>query len=125
MSKRLEWAKIAININPYPTIEHFSDWLSEVVNLICLIQDVNNNESKRRVLHAIEMVQQCPVCKENHKIYNCLKFLNFKVDERWAMVDKLHTCFSCLNIGHSTRECRNKNICSVEGCQRKHNKRNH
>ncbi|XP_065356286.1 uncharacterized protein LOC135950683 [Calliphora vicina] len=51
-----------------------------------------------------------------------IKFLNFKVDERWAMVKKLHACFSCLNIGHSTRECRNKKICSVEGCQRKHNK---
>ena len=44
LSKRLEWAKIAVNINPYPTIEHFSEWLSEVGNLICIAQDVNNEK---------------------------------------------------------------------------------
>ena len=38
------------------------------------------------------------------------------------MTKKIHACFSCLNIGHSTRKCRRKRVCSVEGCQRKHNK---
>lgn len=122
MSKRLEWARISMNIKPYPTIEHFSEWLCEVANLICLIQDVNNHESKRRVLHATEKIQQCPVCKGNHKIYDCRKFFSFKVDERWALVKKIRACFSCLNIGHTTRECRKKQICPAVGCQRKHNK---
>ena len=50
LSKRLKWAKVTVNIIPYPTIEYLSDWLSKVANLICVVQDVNN-APKYRMLH--------------------------------------------------------------------------
>lgn len=93
MNKRLEWAKIARNISPYPTIEHFSDWLSEIANLICMVQDVDNVEPKRRVLYTTERSVQCPICKENHKLFNCQTFLNAKVDDRWSLVKKVRVFF--------------------------------
>ena len=40
--------------------------------------------------------------KENHKICDCSKFLNLKVQVRWSVVKKINAYFCCLNIGDST-----------------------
>ena len=33
---------------------------------------------------------------------------------------KRHLCFCCLNFGHSSRNCRRKKKCSINGCERYH-----
>ncbi|XP_073845830.1 uncharacterized protein isoform X1 [Musca autumnalis] len=123
MSKKLEWARVATTIQPYPTIINFSDWLSEMANLICIIQDVDNKEQKRRVLlHSTSQQIQCIFCKGQHKIYECRHFLKLNVQDRWKQIKQIRACFSCLNIGHITRDCRRSRLCPIEGCQRRHNK---
>jgi len=39
ISKRLDWAKHAATIEPYPTVVHFSEWLHELAKLICIVTD--------------------------------------------------------------------------------------
>ncbi|XP_073831553.1 uncharacterized protein [Musca autumnalis] len=123
MSKKLEWARVATTIQPYPTIINFSDWLCEMANLICIVQDVDSKDQKRRVLlHSTQQQLQCPICQGQHKIYDCRRFLNMTVLDKWKEVKKIRACVSCLNVGHTTRDCRRKRTCPVDGCQRKHNK---
>ncbi|XP_061398464.1 uncharacterized protein LOC133334184 [Musca vetustissima] len=123
MSKKLEWARVATNIRPYPTIIHFSDWLCEMANLICVVQEVESKDQKRRVLlHSTGQQIQCNICQGEHRIYDCRRFLNLSIPDRWKQIKKIRACFSCLYIGHTTRDCRRKRVCPVEGCQRRHHK---
>ncbi|XP_053947714.1 uncharacterized protein LOC128856436 [Anastrepha ludens] len=130
MSKKLEWARVAASIQPYPTIVHFSAWVSELANLICTVQDIDNKDQKRRaVLHTSEKQcpgyagvtpVKCPLCQEQHKLQDCRRFLNAAVSNRWEFAKKHRACFSYLNVGHNTRNCRRKKFCLEEGCQRRH-----
>ncbi|XP_058977373.1 uncharacterized protein LOC131802044 [Musca domestica] len=123
MSKKLEWARVATQIQPYPTIIHFSDWLCEIANLICIVQDVEYKDQKRRVLlHSTGQQIQCPMCQGQHRIYDCRRFLNLNVPDRWKQVKKNRACFSCLHTGHITRDCRRRRVCPEEGCERRHHK---
>ncbi|XP_017469671.1 PREDICTED: uncharacterized protein LOC108361547 [Rhagoletis zephyria] len=45
MSKRIEWARYSSAIQPYPTVVHFSEWLSETANLICRVQEQELRET--------------------------------------------------------------------------------
>ena len=129
MCKRMEWAGYASTIKPYPTILDFSKWLKGVADLVRMIQSVSgnrqNSEPKRKVvLHAAEgqRKQECPMCQANHKLFECKKFGSLSVPNRWIEVKKLRLCFSCLCGGHSSRNCRFRKPCPVDGCLRKHNK---
>lgn len=94
MSKKLEWARVATQIQPYPTIIHFSDWLCEIANLICIVQDVEYKDQKRRVLlHSTGQQIQCPMCQGQHRIYDCRRFLNLNVPDRWKQVKKIVPVF--------------------------------
>ncbi|XP_067629658.1 uncharacterized protein [Eurosta solidaginis] len=132
MSKKMDWAKYASAIKPYPTIADFSNWLTEVANLVCTLQDCEGRRS-RVVLHAVENNNKenvkvekdrlkgtatCAICRGQHKVHTCKKFLESNAANRWAEVKRHHLCFSCLKNGHSARECRNRVMCSANGCQR-------
>lgn len=130
MSKRMEWALYASSIKPYPTVSDFSSWLKSVADLVRIVQSTNvsrsNNEPKRKiVLHAVDgqrKPQECAMCKAPHKIFDCKKFTSMNVANRWDEVKKLKLCFSCLDSGHSSRNCRRRKQCSADGCLRRHNK---
>ncbi|XP_065361998.1 uncharacterized protein LOC135955572 [Calliphora vicina] len=130
MSKRMEWARCASTIKPYPTILDFSKWLKDVADLVRMVQTTSgnrqNNEPKRKVvLHAADgqrKQQECPMCQANHKIFDCRKFGSLSMPNRWSEVKKMRLCFSCLGCGHSSRFCRYRKTCPVDGCLRKHNK---
>ncbi|XP_065365548.1 uncharacterized protein LOC135958579 [Calliphora vicina] len=126
----MEWARCASTIKPYPTILDFSKWLKDVADLVRMVQTTSgnrqNNEPKRKVvLHAADgqrKQQECPMCQANHKIFDCRKLGSLSVPNRWSEVKKMRLCFSCLGSGHSSRFCRYRKTCPVDGCLRKHNK---
>lgn len=132
MGQRIQWAGYAGQIQPYPTIVDFSNWLSGVASLVAGVQDNRSNgnravtEPKRRpVLHAIEgkpvNVLKCLICQNSHKVYECKQFLELAVSERWTQAKKRRLCFTCLEVGHATRNChRRRRPCGVDGCQKSH-----
>ncbi|XP_036346952.1 uncharacterized protein LOC118756290 [Rhagoletis pomonella] len=104
ISKRMDWARQAAAIKPYPTVVDFSNWLSDLANLVCTLQQ---SDSRRRVvLHATENEPKqsqpsgkCPICKGQHKINVCRKFVDSCVTDRWAHIKQNRLCFSCLRSG--------------------------
>ncbi|XP_073843555.1 uncharacterized protein [Musca autumnalis] len=130
MSKRLEWAQYSSNLESWPTVLDFNNWLKGVANLIRSVQLTTTSrptgETKKKVvLYASDeqdKEEECRICRGQHNLFDCKKFHSMSVPNRWNEVKKLRLCFSCLGSGHSTRNCRRRKECHVNGCQRKHNK---
>lgn len=60
----------------------------------------------------------CLYCKQNHKLYECLKFKALPVEERAAKVFEWKICNNCFRRGHSSYQCR---LGGCRICRRKHN----
>ena len=64
----------------------------------------------------------CSMCKENHKLFYCPKFVEMSVTARIEYVANNRLCNNCLSAGHTAHECRKPFICRVNGCNRKHSR---
>ncbi|XP_044573579.1 uncharacterized protein LOC123257719 [Drosophila ananassae] len=130
LSKRLDWARHAATIQPYPTVVHLSEWLHEFARLVCTVTDVGAKEQpKRRILHANSVHEEeryadrprcCPICEGQHQIRDCKEFNGVSTTTRIESARKLRLCFSCLEPGHMSRFCRKSRGCNVHGCQMRH-----
>ncbi|XP_043661538.1 uncharacterized protein LOC122625509 [Drosophila teissieri] len=131
-SKRVDWARHAATIAPFPTVVHFSAWLQEYANVVCTVLDVEGKEPRRRLLHASvdhnECDQQddrhggCPICGGQHGILNCREFIGASPQERWSNVKRHRLCFNCLRSGHTARSCYTQGECQINGCRREHHR---
>ncbi|XP_028407785.1 uncharacterized protein LOC114530363 [Dendronephthya gigantea] len=65
---------------------------------------------------------QCYVCSEDHRVVECPVFSSCSTDERIQHVKKQRLCFSCLNRGHVTKDCRSKAKCDVDDCTHFHHR---
>ena len=65
---------------------------------------------------------RCPCCAESHPIWRCQRFKALSVKERFTKVKEKGLCANCFGKGHFARECKKPNVCSVDGCGRKHSK---
>ena len=108
MSKRMEWARYASSIKPYPTVLDFNRWLKDIAELVQIIQGVSgtkqNSEPKKRVvLHAVDdqRKHKCPMCQCNHKLFECKKFSLLSVPDRWINVKKTEVMFFVSWLGTS------------------------
>lgn len=61
----------------------------------------------------------CSMCKGDHFISKCSKFIELKLNERETFIRSNRLCFNCLKYGHSARECRGQPQCNK--CKGKHN----
>ncbi|XP_070138625.1 uncharacterized protein [Drosophila bipectinata] len=129
-SKRVDWARHAASIEPFPTVAHFSVWLQEYAKIVCTILDVEGKDPRRRVLHA--SVDQngyeqrddrhggCPICGGQHATTSCREFIGASPPGRWSMVKTHRLCFTCLR--HTTRSCDVHGECQINGCRRLHHR---
>ena len=62
--------------------------------------------------------RRCVYCLQEHAAENCEKVQD--TEERKSILRKYAKCFICLNSGHRTFECRNKDRLQCGICQRKH-----
>lgn len=133
ISRRIDWAGVACQIKPIPTIKHFASWLSELsrlVNLVTSQPDKQTPSSSRSntVLLSVEnevksnVVKVCQFCAEAHDINSCEEFLRLSVEERWHEVTKRPLCYGCLDPDHLLPGCTKRQKCLVNGCTKWHNR---
>ncbi|XP_044571285.1 uncharacterized protein LOC123257215 [Drosophila ananassae] len=134
ISKRVDWARHAATIQPYPTIVDFSSWLMELANVVCVVADIDGREPRRRLLHASVDREQdeqpescrrnCPICEGlgQHAVRDCQRFIGATPTERWRLARRHRLCFMCLQTGHMTGSCAASKECPVNGCRRKHHR---
>ena len=61
----------------------------------------------------------CILCKDEHYLNQCNKFLKMSVEERGELVLKEKLCKNCLHVGHIALKCKRKSLCKK--CDTKHN----
>ncbi|XP_070137296.1 uncharacterized protein [Drosophila bipectinata] len=116
LSRRLDWAKQAIRMQPHPTVVHLSEWLHEFARLVCTVTNAGAKEKpNRRILHANSVREEewyadhprcCPICEGKHQIRDCKEFNSASTTTWIESARKLRLCFSCLELGHMSRLCR-------------------
>ncbi|KAJ0171072.1 hypothetical protein K1T71_013271 [Dendrolimus kikuchii] len=77
-----------------------------------------NNDSERVNMRKSE---PCPVCKRDHKLSDCRKFVGADVSARWDLAKKCKVCFRCLRSRHRRSSCRAP-PCGVERCTLHHHR---
>ncbi|KAK0134384.1 hypothetical protein N1851_030041 [Merluccius polli] len=61
----------------------------------------------------------CDFCeKTGHSLHKCRKCMDKTISERVKFVQEKNLCFGCLMSGHRSKECKNKNCCSM--CEKRH-----
>ncbi|XP_018802871.1 PREDICTED: uncharacterized protein LOC108977588 [Bactrocera latifrons] len=96
--KREEWARHTFAINkPYRTICEFSSWLQQMSTYVVMATELNTphvsseqpsrkcNRSPKTVLTISEEKFKCIFCKDNHRLYQCMKFNKVNNDKRWEI----------------------------------------
>ncbi|VDP59924.1 unnamed protein product [Schistosoma mattheei] len=59
----------------------------------------------------------CVICRKNHRIDKCSQFSTLAVNDKWAKARDKYLCFCCLRRSHRSVDCKNRVVCSVEGCR--------
>ena len=62
----------------------------------------------------------CQICRRDHKIWTCAKFVEKCVSKRWVAAKRLKLCFRCLRDGHRGKSCPRSLPCGENGCQKLH-----
>ncbi|XP_050055781.1 LOW QUALITY PROTEIN: uncharacterized protein LOC126549715 [Aphis gossypii] len=61
---------------------------------------------------------KCVLCKSTHMLYQCPKFLQQNVKQRFRLVKTNRVCTNCLGTSHKTSECKSTYTC--RHCASKH-----
>ena len=64
----------------------------------------------------------CLLCKENHKLFYCPRFIDMSVNERLVYVRSNALCSNCPISGHKALECRKPFVRKINNCNQKHSK---
>ena len=129
-----------------PTLIHFNDWLKEKAEAHERMKatsskprteevpanTVTKTKTGTKVFAAttsnqvktvpkIRSEKQCIACKDSHPLWRCSVFRQKTPTERTKLAAESKLCFSCLNDGHSFRQCPQPRKCTKEGCSSSHN----
>ncbi|KAJ8964268.1 hypothetical protein NQ317_005509 [Molorchus minor] len=87
-----------------------------------------NNVVKSRSYHVVNRTasffvnkpnsSECPLCKENHTLYNCSSVLSKTPMERYNFCKSSRLCLNCLSNIHDLRNC--KSVSTCRPCHRRH-----
>ncbi|XP_036347582.1 uncharacterized protein LOC118756960, partial [Rhagoletis pomonella] len=145
-SKQYEWSKHAANIKPFPTVDKFADWLSDLAKVVSIMPGVaeislrysqaslpssrqqsgssrqfaSSGIPARRVLHSSGEQPVCLCCDQSHVLTDCRKLKSNDCPAKWLLVKQHRLCFGCLQAGHGLSDCRRRKACAINGCKRMH-----
>ncbi|XP_063386428.1 uncharacterized protein LOC134672453 [Cydia fagiglandana] len=145
---RPRWLDYAHSCNGSASkIEMFADFLSREVDLQCRFggavdyapalnsrpigsrDTVNiiaeNNHSSGSIPTSVntnDSGNNCSLCKQNHDLSDCDKFVKLSINDRWQFIKKNKVCHRCLKKGFHNKNKTScmKKVCSVEGCEMRH-----
>lgn len=106
-----EWEKQRAD-RDLPTLEEFKRFLSLRTNILETLElnkkgihkAKQSDHLKTRSL--LVKKQECAVCKEEHHISSCVKFLQFSTQERVDALKNAKLCLNCLKPGHFIKDCK-------------------
>ena len=128
-----EWEQKVISEN-LSTVEHLKGFLSNRCQILEAVQhrkeinnkpQINSNTKQKSDYSTSHLSTQdkinkvsCPMCQEDHKIYQCQKMRDLDVQSRINEVKRLNLCLNCLGKGHTVKVCKAGNC---KQCDKKHN----
>ncbi len=124
-SLRDEWTKFYKTSNEVPTLEEIETFVEPLESNMQALTPVLRNEPtslpprKTTPRYTKGSSTECPLCKEQHRLYKCPVFLGYDVDRRFKTVKDKRGCTNCLAINHSTQDCTSTYTCRE--CDAKHN----
>ncbi|XP_058446157.1 uncharacterized protein LOC131427192 [Malaya genurostris] len=76
----------------------------------------------KKEINSMNIVQKfpCPICSEDHAIYQCSDFKQAPVKERRELAQHAKLCFNCLRSNHWVKTCQSKFVCRNADCKQKH-----
>ena len=113
-----------------PSLEHIGQFLRKRVKTefdpdfgdILQKSDFRRPTHERKGIHAgqreFKKPLKCYVCSEEHRVIDCPTFSSCSINQKIQHAKDQRLCFSCLNRGHVTRDCKSKARCDVNGCSR-------
>lgn len=60
--------------------------------------------------------KRCSLCREDHPLHTCQKFLEMTTARRESVIREERRCFACLGRHHRIAECSRKERCCIDGC---------
>ncbi|XP_071643017.1 uncharacterized protein [Temnothorax longispinosus] len=76
-------------------------------------------KSKAIASHTVSASKlSCPVCSEQHLLYQCNEFVNKTPVQRYELVRKFKRCLNCFSSKHQAKECTSSRSCKT--CQKRH-----
>ncbi|CAH2099366.1 unnamed protein product [Euphydryas editha] len=111
-----EWETHRCKFKELPSLDNFNAFLRHRSDLLETLEttntkrkqgEVSNNRHKSLVVNSHSSKSFiCPLCQNNHAIYNCSKFKSFSVEARLQKAKLLKLCLNCLRQGHTSNSCR-------------------
>ncbi|XP_075163105.1 uncharacterized protein LOC142235730 [Haematobia irritans] len=72
----------------------------------------NADKAKQLKVHHTKINIRCMLCKGNHVLKSCPKFVAMDPKARLAVAKKNGLCLNCLTFGHKMAKCSNRDSCS-------------
>ncbi|XP_046145347.1 uncharacterized protein LOC123988738 [Osmia bicornis bicornis] len=60
----------------------------------------------------------CPVCKQNHLLYQCQTFQALEPSERFKLIKSQRRCVNCFSAKHAKEQCHSQRSCKE--CKQRH-----
>ncbi|XP_058445759.1 uncharacterized protein LOC131426960 [Malaya genurostris] len=136
-SLRSQWAQHIVD-NDYPTFNELLRFLKRKCDALetCaafgtksidymkrdIWKDERVSQIPKKEVRSLTVVQNvpCPMCTEDHTIYQCNNFKEASVQERRDLVQKAKLCFNCLRSNHFAKTCQSKSVCRNPDCKQRH-----
>ncbi|KAJ8973477.1 hypothetical protein NQ317_006905 [Molorchus minor] len=132
---RREWEIFVEKLPIATTMNHLLEFLNKRANLLETIHCKNYEKSysantgskssnfsksisKGHSQTYVSNAHNCIVCKQNHKLTLCDKFLEMSPKIRYSEIKKFRLCANCLSGGHKYSECHLNSNCNL--CKKKH-----
>ncbi|KAL0820708.1 hypothetical protein ABMA28_006537 [Loxostege sticticalis] len=136
-SSNLKWEEFRNNHADILDLKQFLKFLSNRADLLLTIQNnkqvnktnnsqsqsYNTNTTQKNKTFTVSTANKpatvsCPLCDQEHHLYNCQGFRDLDVDARILKVKHFSVCTNCLRPGHTENRCR---LSHCKYCTERHN----